>query len=92
MARRRPRASRVKKDPRLTTTPEEYARQVSLALQLRDKLSETNEGVIRIRELRKQLDEYTKRSDKRVADAAKGTEQEADGGGGEILPDQEPRQ
>ncbi len=61
----------VKKDPRLTTTPEEYAKQVSLALQIRDKLSETNQGVIRIRELRKQLEEYTRRSDKRVADAAK---------------------
>ena len=61
----------VKKDPRLSTTPEEYARQVTLALQLRDKLSETNEGVIRIRELRKQLDDYAKRNDKRVSDAAK---------------------
>src|SRR5205807_2577762 len=61
----------VKKDPRLSTTPEEYARQVSLALQLRDKLSETNQGVIKIRELRKQLDEYARRSDKRVSDAAK---------------------
>jgi hypothetical protein len=61
----------VKKDPRLSTTPEDYARQLSLALQLRDKLSEANEGVIKIREMRKQLDEYAKRDDKRVADAAK---------------------
>jgi photosystem II stability/assembly factor-like uncharacterized protein len=61
----------IKKDPRLDTTPEDYAKQLSLALQVRDKLSETNEGVIRIRELRKQLDEYAKRDDKRVADAAK---------------------
>jgi hypothetical protein len=61
----------VKKDPRLSTTPEDYAKQVSLALQIRDKLSETNEGVIRIRELRKQLADYTRRDDKRVADAAK---------------------
>jgi hypothetical protein len=61
----------VKKDPRLSTTPEEYARQVTLALQIRDKLSATNEGVIRIRELRKQLDDYAKRNDKRVSDAAK---------------------
>jgi len=60
----------VKKDPRLQTTPEDYAKQLSLSLQLRDKLSETNEGVIKIRELRKQLDEYAKRSDQRVADAA----------------------
>ena len=61
----------VKKDPRLSTTPEDYAKQLSLALQIRDKLSATNEGVIRIRELRKQLEDYTHRDDKRVADAAK---------------------
>ena len=61
----------VLKDPRLTTTPEEYGKQVTLALQIRDKLSETNQGVIRIREVRKQLEDFTKRSDKRVADAAK---------------------
>ena len=60
----------VMKDPRLDTTPEDYARQLSLALQIRDKLSETNEGVIRIREMRKQLEDYVKRDDKRVADAA----------------------
>jgi sensor c-di-GMP phosphodiesterase-like protein len=61
----------VKKDPRLETTPEEYAKQLSLSLQVRDKLSETNDAVIRIRELRKQLDEYAKRDAKKVADAAK---------------------
>jgi len=60
----------VKKDPRLATTSEEYAKQVSLAIQLRDKLTETNNGVIRVREARKQLEDYTKRDDKRVADAA----------------------
>jgi len=61
----------VKKDPRLTTTPEDYTKQLTLSLQIRDKLSATNEGVIRIREVRKQLEPYTTRSDKRVADAAK---------------------
>ena len=61
----------VKKDPRLETTPEEYAKQLSLSLQVRDKLSDTNDAVIRIRELRKQLDEYAKRDAKKVADAAK---------------------
>jgi len=61
----------VKKDPRLETTPEEYSKQLTLALQIRDKLSETNEGVIRIREVRRQLEQYTGRSDKRVSDAAK---------------------
>jgi photosystem II stability/assembly factor-like uncharacterized protein len=60
----------VKKDPRLNTTQEEFAKQVSLALQIRDKLSETNGGVVRIREAKKQLEDYAKRDDKRVADAA----------------------
>jgi len=60
----------IKKDPRLTTTPEDYAKQLSLAMQLRDKLSETNQGVIDIRTLRAQLEPYTKRPEKAVADAA----------------------
>ncbi len=61
----------VKADPRLATTPEEYAKQLSLALQLRDKLSETNAAVVRIREVRRQLEEFSKRDDKTVAAAAK---------------------
>jgi hypothetical protein len=61
----------VKKDPRLETTSEEYAKQLSLSLQVRDKLSDTNDAVIRIRELRKQLEDYAKRDSKRVADAAR---------------------
>jgi hypothetical protein len=62
----------VKADPRLKTTPEEYAKQLSLALQIRDKLSETNAGVVKIREVKRQLEEFTKRDDKKIADAAKG--------------------
>lgn len=61
----------IKPDPRLKTTPEEYAKQLSLALQVRDKLSETNAGVVKVRDVRKQLEEFTKRDDKKVADAAK---------------------
>jgi photosystem II stability/assembly factor-like uncharacterized protein len=62
----------VKKDPRLNATPEDYAKQLTLALQIRDKLSQANEGVIRIRAVRKQLEEYAQRTDnKTVADAAK---------------------
>ncbi|MGA2144250.1 MAG: glycosyl hydrolase [Bryobacteraceae bacterium] len=59
------------KDPRLATTPEEYAKQLTLALQIRDKLSETNAAVIRIRAVRKKLDEYASSPDAKVADAAK---------------------
>ncbi len=62
----------VKPDPRLKTTPEEYGKQLSLALQVRDKLSETNGGVVKIREVKKQLEEFTKRDDKKVSEAAKG--------------------
>ena len=60
----------VKADPRLKTTPEEYAKQLSLALQIRDKLSETNAGVVRIREVRRQLDDYAKRPDQKIAEQA----------------------
>ena len=60
----------VKKDPRLNTTPEDYAKQLTLALQIRDKLSEANKGVIQIRQVRAQLEPYTKRSEKSIADAA----------------------
>jgi hypothetical protein len=60
----------VRKDPRIDTTPEEFGKQVSLALQIRDKLSETNAGVVRIREARQQLEPYAKRDDKKIADAA----------------------
>ena len=82
----------VKKDPRLSTTPEDYVKQVTLALQIRDKLTGDQGGVIRIREIRKRLDDYTHRDDKRVADAAKALSQKADRGGRGALPDQEPRQ
>ncbi len=64
----------IKKDPRLDTTPEDYAKQLTLALQIRDKLTATNDAVIRIRDVRQQLDEFAKRDDKRVADAAKALE------------------
>jgi len=61
----------VIKDPRLETTAEDYAKQLSLSLQLRDKLSAANAAVTRIRELRAQLEPYSKRDDRKVADAAK---------------------
>ena len=62
----------VKKDPRLTTTPEDYARQLEVALQIHNKLSQCNAAVVQIRDIRKQLDEYTQRSkDPKVVDAAK---------------------
>jgi hypothetical protein len=62
----------VMKDPRLSTTPQDFARQLELGLQIRDKLSAANEGVITIRDVRKQLDGYIERvKDQKVIDAAK---------------------
>ncbi|HUA82694.1 MAG TPA: hypothetical protein VMB85_02470 [Bryobacteraceae bacterium] len=48
----------IVRDPRLKTTPEEFRRQLALALQIRDKLSQTNQAVIDIREAKKQLGDY----------------------------------
>ncbi len=62
----------VKKDPRLTTTAEEFASQLALALQIRDKLTIVNDDIIHIRDIRKQLDGYIERvKDQKVVDAAK---------------------
>jgi photosystem II stability/assembly factor-like uncharacterized protein len=51
----------VRKDPRISTTPEQLSAQLELSLQMRDKLSRTNETVIQIRQARKQIDELTAR-------------------------------
>ncbi len=62
----------VKKDPRLTTTPRDYARQLEVAMQIYNKLSETNAAVVEIRQVRAQLDEYAERvKNPKVVDAAK---------------------
>jgi hypothetical protein len=59
----------VRPDPRLKTRPEDYAAQLALALQIRDKLSAVNQAVIEIREAKKQLARYEKED--KVKDAAK---------------------
>jgi photosystem II stability/assembly factor-like uncharacterized protein len=48
----------VIKDPRQKSTQDDYVKQLALALQIRDKLSQTNQAVIDIREAKKQLAEY----------------------------------
>ncbi|HLG99720.1 MAG TPA: hypothetical protein VKX49_25655 [Bryobacteraceae bacterium] len=61
----------VKKDPRLTTTPEDYARQLEMALQIHGKLDQANQAVVQIRDVRRQLNEYAGRvNDAKVAEAA----------------------
>ena len=51
----------VKPDPRLTTTAGDYARQLDLSLKIRDKLNETHNAIIQIRDVKKQVDDLVKR-------------------------------
>lgn len=51
----------VKSDPRLATTPADYAKQLDLSLKIRDKLTETHNAIIQIRDVKKQVDDLVKR-------------------------------
>jgi photosystem II stability/assembly factor-like uncharacterized protein len=66
----------VRKDPRLSTSDADFARQLDLQLKIRDKLSETHNAIISIREARAQINELLKRVQgqpnfKAISDAAK---------------------
>ncbi|HTG93787.1 MAG TPA: hypothetical protein VL866_14445, partial [Pyrinomonadaceae bacterium] len=51
----------VKADPRLSITPADYAKQTELGLRIRDKLTETHNAIIQIRDVRKQVEDLMKR-------------------------------
>ncbi len=51
----------IRKDPRLQTTPEEFAKQLALLTKIRDKLTETHNAVAQIRDVRRQVDDLLKR-------------------------------
>ena len=51
----------VKSDPRLQTSAADYAKQLELALRIHDKLNETHNAIIQIRDVRKQVDDLLKR-------------------------------
>lgn len=51
----------VKPDPRVTTTPADYAKQLELSLKIRDKLTETHNAIIQIRDVRRQIEDLLKR-------------------------------
>jgi len=62
----------VKADPRLTASAADYAKQLDLSLKIRDKLTETHNGIIQIREVKRQIDDLVKRvgpQSKPIADA-----------------------
>ena len=52
----------VQKDPRIATTQQEFLSQLELELQIRDKLSRTNQAVLDIRDVRKQIEELAGRT------------------------------
>jgi photosystem II stability/assembly factor-like uncharacterized protein len=51
----------VKADPRLLTSAADYAKQLELGLKIRDKVTETHNAIIQIRDVRKQVDDLLKR-------------------------------
>ena len=51
----------IKKDPRLATSTEDFAKQFDLLWRIRTKLSDTHEAILKIRDVRKQVDDVTKR-------------------------------
>ncbi len=66
----------IKKDPRLATSPEDFAKQFDLLIKIRDKVTETHDAITQIRDVRKQTDDVVARTrdwkgSKEIADAAK---------------------
>lgn len=53
---------RVNKDPRIATTDQEFQSQLSLELQIRDKLSQTHQAILDIRDVRKQIEDLASRT------------------------------
>jgi photosystem II stability/assembly factor-like uncharacterized protein len=51
----------IKPDPRLNTSPADYAKQLELGLKIRDKLTETHNAIIQIRDVRNQVEDLLKR-------------------------------
>ena len=51
----------VRRDPRVATAPTEFAKQFDLLTKMRDKLTETHNAIIRLREARGQVDDLLKR-------------------------------
>jgi len=50
-----------KKDPRIETTQEDFQEQFDFLVKIRDKVTEVNQAIIRLRDVRKQIDDLLKR-------------------------------
>jgi hypothetical protein len=51
----------LKADPRISTTPEDFAKQYDLMSKINGKLSETHNAILEIRDVKKQLEDLTAR-------------------------------
>ena len=58
------RAFEVKKDPRLSTTQEDFQEQFDLAMKIRAMVVDAHEAVTQIREIRRQIEDLAERSSK----------------------------
>ncbi len=54
----------IRKDPRVVASDDDLRAQFALALQIRDKLSETNDAIMQIRALRAQADGWEQRAER----------------------------
>jgi photosystem II stability/assembly factor-like uncharacterized protein len=66
----------IRKDPRVATSPADFAKQLDLLLKIRDKVSETHSAILQIRQVRSQLEALQQRAQgqaaaQRVVEAAK---------------------
>ncbi len=52
----------IKKDPRMAGSQQDLQKQLDLSLQIRDKVTQANDAVIRIRDIRKQVDDLVTRA------------------------------
>ncbi len=50
----------IKKDPRVSTTPKEFREQFELLIQIRDRISDAHQAVLKIRNIRKQVTSFLK--------------------------------
>lgn len=51
----------IKKDPRLSTSPDDYQKQFALLMKIRDKLTETHNSIAELRDVRAQINDLVKR-------------------------------
>jgi hypothetical protein len=61
----------IVKDPRAPTTPEQFEQELALGLKIRDRVTDANSAVIRIRAAKDQLKPYLASANEKVKSSAK---------------------